>query len=53
MELIVRGKCDKSKSGIPRCLEELVKCIRVLELVEVLEFLVYLWWEQVGYGAYG
>lgn len=43
MELIVRGKCDESKSSIPRCLEELVKCMRVLELVEVLEFLVYLW----------
>jgi hypothetical protein len=43
MELMVRGECGESKGGIPRCLEKLVKCMRIIELVEVLEFLVYLW----------
>ena len=42
VELVVRGKCGKSKSGIPRRLEQLVKCMRVLEVVEVFEFLVHL-----------
>lgn len=38
---MVRGKCGESKGSVPRCLEQLVKRMRVLEVVKVFQFLVY------------